>query len=223
MKTFICILLTLTFGFTYAQKKNKSRKNEYFYEKMTCQEGINEAKKDAQKKIYTCLSYGYPSRDTNWELEKFVDEYRKKKYGIITGMGGCMVSDYTRCYARTIEKIVLKKFGKDIFEKSWKEAEKLYPKKETPIIQNKPIIRSSDEDIEKIFKSIFENVLSYKNLKKFFCEDMMPEIHLKNGLIVSLKEFDEQIRGKNIKIPIVKLINRNDDSCIVRVDVNYPN
>lgn len=67
--------------------------------------------------------------EKNPELNKFVREYREKKYGIIIGNGGCVTSDYSECYSKEIEKIIKEKFGADIFERSRKEAEELYSKK----------------------------------------------------------------------------------------------
>ena len=95
---------------------------------MTCENGIEAAKADAKNGKYNYLSYGL-SFDTDPELSKFVREYREQKYGISTGNAGCKISEYSKCYKKTIETIIQETFGADIFEKSYKEAEELYSKK----------------------------------------------------------------------------------------------
>ncbi|MDQ8011599.1 MAG: hypothetical protein REI96_04065 [Flavobacterium nitrogenifigens] len=127
MKKLFCLLLTFTLGFIYSQEKNKTEKDSIVWVKMTCEKGIDQAKVDAEKGIYKCLSYGLIF-DQNPKLNKFVKEYREKKYGIVIGNGGCVTSDYSECYSKTMKKIILEKFGADIFEKSRKEAEELYAK-----------------------------------------------------------------------------------------------
>lgn len=125
MKKLFCALLTFTLGFIYSQEKNKIEKDSIVWVKMTCEKGTDQAKVDAEKGIYKCLSYGLIF-DKNPKLNKFVKEYREKKYGIVIGNGGCVTSDYLECYSKTMKKIILEKFGADIFEKSRKEAEELY-------------------------------------------------------------------------------------------------
>ncbi|MBE8726461.1 hypothetical protein [Flavobacterium hungaricum] len=128
MKTFFCFVLTCTFGFIYSQEKNKTEKDSIVWVKQSCEKGIEDAKIDAQKGIYKCLSYGLVF-DKNPELNKFVKEYREKKYGIIVGNGGCVITNYSECYSKTIKEIILEKFGTNIFDKSRKEAEELFAKK----------------------------------------------------------------------------------------------
>ena len=128
MKTLFSLLLTLTFGIVYSQKKNKTKDNAVVWVKLTCEKGVSDAKIDAKKGIYKCLTYGLVF-ERNPELSNFIRDYRKKKYGIIVGNGGCVTSDYSECYSKEIEKIIKKKFGEDIFERSRKEAEELYFKK----------------------------------------------------------------------------------------------
>ena len=125
MKKLFCVLLTFTLGFIYSQEKNKTDKDSIVWVKMTCEKGTDQAIVDAEKGIYKCLSYGLIF-DKNPKLNKFVKEYREKKYGIVIGNGGCVTSDYSECYSKTMKKIILEKFGADIFEKSRKEAEELY-------------------------------------------------------------------------------------------------
>lgn len=128
MKTFLIFIFLLSFGLINCQEKNKTKKDSIVWTKITCEKGIEDAKIDAEKEIYKCLSYGLIF-DTNPELNKFINDYREKKYGIITRNGGCVVNEYSECYLKTMEELVLKKFGNDIFEKSLREANELYSKK----------------------------------------------------------------------------------------------
>ncbi|WP_412464409.1 hypothetical protein [Flavobacterium mekongense] len=128
MKTLFCLLLTFTFAIVNSQEKIKAENDSVVWVKMTCEKGIEDAIIDAKNGKYKCLSYGLVF-EKNPELNKFVQEYREKKYGIIIGNGGCVTSDYSKCYSKEIEKIIKEKFGADIFERSRKEAEELYSKK----------------------------------------------------------------------------------------------
>ena len=53
---------------------------------------------------------------------------QRVKYRIDTKNAGCVITEYSECYSKTMNDLVLDKFGKDIFEKSRKEAEKLFKK-----------------------------------------------------------------------------------------------
>ena len=66
--------------------------------------------------------------DKNPDLSAYIQEYRRKKYGIDTKNAGCVITEFSKCYSKTMKELVLKKFGNDIFEKSRKEAEELYYK-----------------------------------------------------------------------------------------------
>lgn len=60
------------------------------------------------------------------KLSSYISKYRKTKYGIDTRNAGCVITEYSECYSRTMNDLVLKKFGNDIFEKSRREAEVLF-------------------------------------------------------------------------------------------------
>ncbi|MEO8234250.1 MAG: PKD domain-containing protein [Flavobacterium sp.] len=77
-------------------------------------------------------------------------------------------------------------------------------------------------DIEAMMNGIAENQLTYRNFSRYFCKDAMPEVHLKDAKILSLKELDENIRGKSIKIKKI-VIQKDDDGCVTRIDANYKN
>ena len=120
-------LFLISLGFVNAQEKHETKKDSLVWTTPTCEKGVEDAKIDAEKGIYECLSYGFIF-ETNPELNKFINEYREKKYGIITRNGGCVITEYSQCYSKTMKEIVFKKFGVDIFERSRKEAEALYLK-----------------------------------------------------------------------------------------------
>ena len=110
----------------YSQQQKFVTENDSIRFK-NCDEGIVEAETDFKNGIYNSISYGMIIQ-TNVEFDEFVANYRKEKYGIISKMGGCVVTPYTDCYSEKMQELILKKFGKNIFEKSEKEAEELYAK-----------------------------------------------------------------------------------------------
>jgi hypothetical protein len=119
----------LNFGIVNSQEKNITENDSIKWTKVTCKNGTEQAKIDFKKGIYNCFSYGL-ILSPNPDLMNFIDEYREKKYGIITRNAGCVITDYSKCYSKTMRKLVLKKFGSDIFERSRMEAEKLYSEKD---------------------------------------------------------------------------------------------
>ena len=125
MKYLITITIFLS-NLAYSQQQKFVTENDSVRFK-NCDEGIVEAKTDFKNGIYNSISYGMIIQ-TNVEFDEFVANYRKEKYGIISKMGGCVVTPYTDCYSEKMQELILKKFGKNIFEKSEKEAEKLYAK-----------------------------------------------------------------------------------------------
>ncbi|WP_146171807.1 hypothetical protein [Flavobacterium magnum] len=128
MKSLFILMLLISFGEAQCQQKSKGVKDSLIWVKLTCEKGIEDAKKDFKKGIYKCSSYGLVA-DSNPALTNYINEYRLKKYGIITDNGGCVTNDYKECYLNLMIKLVEEKFGSDIFIKSKKEAEKLYSEK----------------------------------------------------------------------------------------------
>lgn len=87
----------------------------------SCESGITKAEKDIENGIYKILSYGLIMR-TNQEFHDFYVQYVLDKYQVILGDGGCLISDQTECYTEVMRNAVSEKFGKDFFEKSFKDA-----------------------------------------------------------------------------------------------------
>ncbi len=120
MKKIIYLSFLLVFGISFSQNE-ASHKND------SCESGTAQAKTDFDNGKYNCYSYGLIF-DTNPDLSDYILKYRIKKYGINTKNVGCVITGFSKCYSKTMEELVLKKFGNDIFEKSSKEAEELYTK-----------------------------------------------------------------------------------------------
>ncbi|CAM3880024.1 hypothetical protein FLCU109888_06375 [Flavobacterium cucumis] len=125
MKKFIYISFHLLFGLSFSQNVNSKTSDSIVWRKVTCESGTEHAKIDFDKGIYNCYSYGLIF-DRNPELSAFIRNYTKNKYGIDTKNAGCVITEYSQCYSKTMNDLVLDKFGKDIFEKSRKEAEELF-------------------------------------------------------------------------------------------------
>lgn len=128
MKIQFIILLVFNLGIVYSQE-NITEKDSIIWTKVTCESGTEKAKIDFEKGIYNCYSYGLIFETQSPEFINFLNDYRKRKYGIITGNAGCVITDYSECYSKKMNELVLKKLGPKIFEKSKKEAERLYAKK----------------------------------------------------------------------------------------------
>jgi hypothetical protein len=52
----------------------------------------------------------------------------KSKYGILIKSGGCVIMEDSKCYSETMEVLIQKEFGTDIFERTRKEARVLFNK-----------------------------------------------------------------------------------------------
>ena len=127
MKKIIYISFLLIFGVSFSQNENSKNNDSIVWRKVTCENGTEQAKIDFDSGIYNCYSYGLIF-DKTPDLSTYVQEYRRKKYEIDTKNAGCVITEYSKCYSKTMKELVLKKFGNDIFEKSRKEAEELYKK-----------------------------------------------------------------------------------------------
>ena len=125
MKKIIYISLLLIFGVSFSQNENSKRSDSIVWRKVTCESGTEQAKLDFKNGIYNCYSYGLII-DINPELSSYIQNYRKTKYRIDTKNAGCVITEYSECYSKTMNDLVLDKFGKDILKKSRKEAEKLF-------------------------------------------------------------------------------------------------
>ena len=127
MKKIIYISFLLLFGFSFSQNENPKKSDSIVWRKVTCESGTEQAKIDFKNGIYNCFSYGLIF-ERNPELSSYIRNYTKTKYGIDTKNAGCVITEYSQCYSKTMDDLVLEKFGNDIFEKSRKEAEELYKK-----------------------------------------------------------------------------------------------
>lgn len=134
MKYLIIIMISLS-NFAYSQQQKFITEKDSIRFK-NCEEGITEANSDFQRGLYSNISYGLIIQ-TDAEFDEFLANYRKEKYGIDSKMGGCVITPYTKCYSERMDELILEKFGKDIFEKSQKEAKKLYSKQKKKISENR--------------------------------------------------------------------------------------
>ena len=127
MKNIIYLSFLLIFGLSFSQNENPKQSDSIVWRKVTCKSGTEQAKIDFDKGIYNCYSYGLIF-EKNPELSAYIRNYTKNKYGIDTKNVGCVITEYSQCYSKTMNDLVLDKFGKDIFEKSRREAEELFKK-----------------------------------------------------------------------------------------------
>ena len=110
-------------AFSFAQDKKG------VFKEMTCETGTEQAIQDANNGIYKSITYGLVG-SIDWDFDKFYWAYTKDKYNVILGTGGCVVTPEIMCYTRKMKEIILQEIGDDFFEKSKKEARKLYGKEQ---------------------------------------------------------------------------------------------
>lgn len=94
-------------------------------DKESCQEGLAEAKKDIENENFKLISYGLVIHK-DIKFRAFQIDYIAKKYGVVLGDGGCVISDKIICYSEAMEVAILKKFGSDFFERIESEAREAY-------------------------------------------------------------------------------------------------
>ena len=132
MNKIFTLILIFTFGLSYSQsEKEKSgiKNDSIFYG--NCESGTERAIKDVENKIYKSYSYGLIVRTKDeWNFSEFYEKYMKSKYGILIKDGGCLITAESKCYTKKMKELILAEFGTDIFERTRKEAEKLYNKTE---------------------------------------------------------------------------------------------
>ena len=131
MKKYVVLIFFFSCVLGYSQQEKELEKDSIVLVNWTCEKGVEDAKSDFDKGLYKCYSYGLLAQITphDEEFEHFLFEYRKKQYGIIAKNAGCVISEHSLCYSKEMTRWVHEKYGNDIFERSRKEAEKLYFKK----------------------------------------------------------------------------------------------
>ncbi len=78
----------------------------------------------------------------------------------------------------------------------------------------------NEEYFKGMLVGVSTNVLSYTNFTHFFCKDALPDVHLRDGTTVTLKELDEKIRGKKIKIKSLSY-QKDKDECVTFIVVDF--
>lgn len=78
----------------------------------------------------------------------------------------------------------------------------------------------NEEKFKAILMGICEDKLSFENVKRYFCDDDLPLVKLRNGKTISLKELDEAIRDRNINIKKIEL-QKDQDGCVTIINLNY--
>lgn len=129
MKNILILIFFIVSSFIHAQKK------VIVYDSIslgTCKDGIEKANTDFKKNIYNSYSFGLTAEITKKDEEGFNDFYRKylmEKYSINIENRGCVVTPFFKCYSETADKLILQKFGKNIFKRTRKEAKKVFLRK----------------------------------------------------------------------------------------------
>jgi hypothetical protein len=78
----------------------------------------------------------------------------------------------------------------------------------------------NEEKFKGILNGICKDELSYENVKRYFCEDDLPLIKLRNDKTISLKQLDTEIRNRNINVKKIQF-QKDQDGCITLINLNY--
>ncbi|PTD14165.1 hypothetical protein [Flavobacterium columnare] len=122
---FLTVVILFSFYSVSAQTKTDSKKFFNKSEGLTCEKGKEDAEQDFNKGVYYYIVRGYYIPQDE-KLSLFTGDYLNAKYGIRTIYTGCIVREFTTCYAEKMKVLLQEKFGTDIIEKATKEAEKAY-------------------------------------------------------------------------------------------------
>ncbi|MFN3967930.1 hypothetical protein [Flavobacterium sp.] len=119
--------ISITLFFVLLCEISFSQEKKLVWTERTCESGIEKAIKHSKQGYYFSESFGL-AKETDLVFISFYKEYLETKYNIISINGGCIMDDNRECYSDKMDKLIIEKFGADIFKKSLKEAEKLYGK-----------------------------------------------------------------------------------------------
>ena len=90
-----------------------------------CDYSTEQAIIDFTDEKYVLVTYGLVvSQD--WDFDAFSMNYMAKTHNIKMSYGGCMVLPSELCYTNKMKALLHEKFGDDFFDKTKKEAKKLY-------------------------------------------------------------------------------------------------
>ena len=78
----------------------------------------------------------------------------------------------------------------------------------------------NEEKFKGILNGICKDELSFENVKRYFCEDDLPLVKLRNETTISLKQLDTDIRNRNFNIKKIQF-QKDQDGCITVINLNY--
>lgn len=78
----------------------------------------------------------------------------------------------------------------------------------------------TEEKFKGVLNGICKDELSYENVKRYFCEDDLPLVKLRNDKTISLKQLDTEIRNRNINVKKIQF-QKDQDGCITLINLNY--
>lgn len=124
----IGVLLCLTPA--YSQEKPR---DSLIWVKRTCETGLKAANADFKNGIYNSYSYGLlfvmESKKSEVGFEDFYQKYMLEKYAINIEHRGCVITEHSSCYSEEMDRLIIEKFGPNVFEKGRKEAKKMFKRK----------------------------------------------------------------------------------------------
>lgn len=141
-----------------------------YQEDGSCEDGRRQAQADASAGILRYVTYGdlanpYLSGD-------FYGNFLQARYGIEMVQWGCLVNRFIVCYAEEMEKIITKKYGKQLYEEEYIEAE---------YIKFRALNKADKKsyiDFNHIYFRVDERAVCPYDLKEF-CEEALKKLDLR--------------------------------------------
>ncbi len=123
---YLCVLITSIAAYSQADKQEPlgPQHPKGFG---GCENGMEQAIKDVDKKTYRYYTYGLNHRtEEEWRFYKFYKTQMEVKYGILLIDGGVEVSTASQCYSKQMLKLIESKFGVNFLETKEKEAKEIF-------------------------------------------------------------------------------------------------
>jgi len=184
----------------------------------TCEEADKQAKQDFDdNKIWSMTgALDYFETDYPRDFIQLYETYFYAKYNIKFFMPSedCIASPEQYCYVKTIDKIILKKFGKDFFEKEKREIEKTYKNSRTNSFSEIIDFDKAYSYLDSEPKFIGNNKTLIEFIKRKFKVDLAQEILNfdtitliigSNGKLVDYKVNDSKVQHKSKEKTILEL------------------
>ncbi|MBC9798012.1 PKD domain-containing protein [Sinomicrobium weinanense] len=102
------------------------------------------------------------------------------------------------------------------------DQQSIVPVKETEKPEEKiEVLPLDEEKLAGLIMGLAKNKLRYSNFKRYFCQDYLPKVQLKDGSVVSLYYLNNTIRGKKIELKSVSMVRNKKNNCVSLIILDY--